>query len=687
MVRTDKETFPRSAVYTICGFLALVTLIVTILIWRAVPGGANDEPPPPHLKITSPWADAIIGIAYVAIPVELGFFVSQVPATNTYQKLVGVLFVMFILCCGLGHLLDAGRATASWVLADRYVTAFISAVTAALSPVVFAYSVKVILKFHEDRVLMLKQRDMLADAQAMAHLGNWEIFWDLNGDHPWKPEDLRPLLSVDDIQVEASDEWFRIFGVDISPEARNTIPLARYMALLRDADRDPISNAISGAMRGISYTIVQRAARENDGREIYIRGYGKPVWSESGDRIVGLRGTAQDITDEVRINRELEEANARVVEESKHKDVFLATMSHELRTPLTSIIGHVDLLEETPLGGLQAEYIANAKRAAIALLSLINDILDYSKLIAGVVEMESRPVALQDILQDVLAITKEMGREVTLKVDPYLGPEVMTDGVRVRQILLNLVSNALKFTLPGGFVSVGNQHGPDVANPSNERIQFSVRDTGIGMQPDVVNKLFQPFRQGDPSTNRRFGGSGLGLSIVKRLLEAMHGEITVDSMVNVGTTFTVMFVFPRCLPSDLQSAIRSRTPSPPEKSGKKRSLRILLAEDNVVTQKLVQRMLRGHVVEIADNGKIAVDMVAANPPYDLILSDLSMPIMDGLEATREIRQLPNGRTVHIIGLTANAFKTDRDACIEAGMNDYLAKPFSKQILLDMVKAV
>lgn len=630
---------------------------------------------PPTVKVTSTWADTVIGLSYLAIPLELAFFIVRLPSTTVYQRAVAGLFVCFIMFCGVGHLLDASKAGPSYVLTDRYLTAIISGITALLSPQVFSYSVKAALKAIDDRFMLEKQRDMLTDAQAMTHLGNWELFTKK------KPNDEDTTDSDSDIVwIRASDEWFRIFGISVDGHDDNVIPLARYMQLLEEEDVPAIQRSIEGAFRGTPYTIIQRAKREDDKKEIHIRGFGKPLYV--GGKITGLRGTAQDITEEVETNRELTKAKEIATIESKHKDIFLATMSHELRTPLTSIIGHVELIEETILSETQQEYVGNAKRAARTLLSLINDILDYSKLIAGVVDLELRAMSIGDILQDVHAIVKDLGREVTIKMDTYSGPIVLGDSVRVRQILLNLVSNAIKFTMPGGFVSVTAQHRS--LESGKHEVTFGVRDTGIGMSKSTIEKLFQPFRQADASTNRRFGGTGLGLSIVKRLVDAMEGKINLESYEGVGTTFTVVLTFATVRNLEITDSLPS-SPQPSESSVQmNRRLRILLAEDNHVTQKLVCRMLAAHQVEVADNGRIAVDMILQNPAYDVMLCDVNMPILDGLEATKEIRRLPHGRDVYIIGLTANAFKSDRDSCIDAGMNDYLSKPFSKQVLINLI---
>ena len=693
------ETLGKTVSLYLNFFLSVLVSQSFALTAAAIPIPDKSEKTPPNSKVTSRWADTVIGLAYFAIPLELGFFAIRVPSMTIYQKAVLFLFVCFIMFCGLGHLLDASTAPPGLVLWDRYLTAIISAITALASPIVFSYSVDAAVKFQEGRILVDKQKDMLADAQTMTHLGSWEILHDEPAEQDDNIESFleragedAPILgrsstsTSQNLVISASEEWFRVFGIAITEQDRLTIPLTRYVALLTLEDVNPIQHAISAALTfGTPYTLIQRAHKEDDGKEIYVRGYGKPLYDEQG-KITGLRGTAQDITHEVETNQELTAAKEAAMTESKHKDIFLATMSHELRTPLTSIIGHVELMEETPLLEVQQEYIGNAKRAATTLLSLINDLLDYSKLIAGVVELELRPVSLSEVLHDVHAIVRDLGRDVRLKIDAYEGPLIFGDAVRIRQILLNLVSNAIKFTMPGGYVTVTHTHRwpKSEGNDVRGEISFKVRDTGIGMSPETLSNLFQPFRQADASTKRRFGGTGLGLSIVKKLVDAMDGQVLVESQENAGTTFTVILTFDHVNepPSSSRTASLDR-----QGKGQMRTLRILVAEDNRVTQRLVQRMLQGHYVDLADNGQLALDMVKANAKYDLMLCDVNMPIMDGLDATRGIRKLQQGKDLYIIGLTANAFKTDRENCLEAGMNDYLSKPFSKQILLNLVHRV
>ncbi|KAJ3043107.1 hypothetical protein HDV00_005721 [Rhizophlyctis rosea] len=680
-------------------------------------------------RVASPWSDGIIGVSYFAIPLELSVFLWRLPKTSFYQKVVIVLFVCFIAFCGIGHLLDAAGADVKLVIIDRHMTAGVSALTALLSPIVLYYIAEAVLRAMRERELLRKQMDMLTDAQAMAHLGNWEI-------------------EIEDKKLGAiigSDEWFRVLGIErregevtddeagegqLSDESgdvehgdsertlltgmdlesgpielllkphhvpdtssrNNRLTMEHLLTLIDEPDRDVVENAVRAAVEhGQIYHIETRGHRECDGRPIVIRSFGKPIYRDG--QIVGLRGTAQDITEEVRKNRELSEAKDKAVLESAHKDIFLATMSHELRTPLTSIIGHIELIEETQLDERQRECVTHARLAAVSLLSLINDVLDYSKLVAGMIELEKQPIDIGRVLADLSVIAKTLRQDVKLTLQPYRGPVILADATRLRQILVNLVGNALKFTHAGRTVTVSNRWDivstrskDGMEEPSRCRVTVTVEDTGIGMSPEVMSRLFTPFSQGDSSTSRRFGGTGLGLSIVKKILDAMEGTIVVRSTEGVGSTFEVTFETPLATGCAMSNGQMEDT-RVGEKPGVRR---VLLAEDNIIIQKLVRQML-GHVpvVDAVDNGAEAVQFIQSRDPYDVLLCDLNMPIMDGLEATKQIRALEKGRRgqLRIIGLTANAFKSDKEACFNAGMDDFLSKPFKKSALLAAVEAV
>ncbi|KEA64725.1 Sensory box histidine kinase/response regulator [Marinobacterium lacunae] len=361
---------------------------------------------------------------------------------------------------------------------------------------------------------------------------------------------------------------------------------------------------------------------------------------------------------------------------NRAKSEFLAMMSHEIRTPMNGITGMISLLEQTPLDEEQKGFAHTVRQSADALLTILNDVLDISKMEAGRLELSNSDFDLRHLAQDVIALLQPRRDEkpITLELDvaPYIAQRYAGDPVRIRQILINLVGNAIKFTEQGRVTLA--------ISGSDDGIRFDITDTGIGISDAAQEKLFGMFIQADASTSRRFGGTGLGLAICKRLVELMGGEIQFSSKVNEGSHF--WFVLP------LQPVFRGATEQTPEptaqQSGEIQSeLNILVAEDNKVNQAVIKGLLSrsGHRVSIAENGRQAVDM-ASEGGYDLILMDVQMPEMDGLEATRLLRADDRTLALPIIGLTANAMASDRIECLEAGMNDFLSKPVD----IDKVKA-
>ncbi|KAI8825047.1 uncharacterized protein EV422DRAFT_517246 [Fimicolochytrium jonesii] len=548
------------------------------------------------------------------------------------------------------------------------------------------------------------------------------------------------------------------------PYRNRRIAFPRFFQRLSSGeDQKKIFQMIKAVTSGSSECkpVLYNLRREVDDCEIYIRTYMLPIVHDG--KIVARRGATQDVTAQIMEEQALRRDKEQAITQSQQKDTFLATMSHELRTPLTSIIGHIELVAETQLDQTQRELIANAGRGATTLYALINNILDYSKLSAGKIELESHHTNIADLLGDVYLLVKDLST-VSLSIKPYSGPQIEVDAMRLKQVFLNLLSNSLKFTMPGGKVELSNRW--EIMPGNLVSLEFEVADTGIGMSPEVLEKLFTPFEQADASISRRFGGTGLGLSISHKLVMAMGGTITVRSKESVGTTFTVKIVqpiSPETAPPT-RNSVASRTegptslslyPSPPAdispvlydfrasspkpqkgangtgghslqtcnaaieaafsftqshqssiqsdsshkvlegmngaaindgrtEPASDGQTRVLLIEDNTTTQKLVQRMLKDISLDVADNGLIGYEKVRDFPPYNLILCDMMMPVMDGLEATRKIRQLDKSRNTMIVGLTANAFKSHRDNCLAAGMNDFVSKPFTKQGLLDAV---
>ena len=376
-----------------------------------------------------------------------------------------------------------------------------------------------------------------------------------------------------------------------------------------------------------------------------------------------------------KISLQLKDSRDMALQATKSKSEFLAVMSHEIRTPLNGIIGALNLLKES--GGLrdeQIEFLNIINFSSDSLMSIINDILDFSKIEAGKVVLESAPFSLRDLIKSLSTLFIPIAEND--KGIEFLAPLPSTDKnykgdlAKIRQVLINLINNALKFTSEGHVVLSSKI----IAQEDKFFLTFEVEDTGIGISPEKVETIFESFTQEDSSTTRKFGGTGLGLTISKNFARMMGGDLSVTSELGKGSVFTATFLVEETdeKVEKLDNFINCKFQG-----------NVLLVEDNLVNQKIASRVLSKHGlnVEVVENGQLALD-ICKNSEFDAIFMDMMMPVMDGLTATVKLRE--SGLKTPIIAMTANAYEEDKKKCIEAGMDAYLAKPLRKDELISVL---
>lgn len=480
-----------------------------------------------------------------------------------------------------------------------------------------------------------------------------------------------------------SDEIYRIFGIEVGqPFSRNAMfervhseDRARYRQLFQ---------SLMGNDAKESFRLEHRIVRPN-GEIRWIINSGRLLFDESrvGTMPERVIGTMQDVTERKLFEQSLQNARDSAETANRSRGEFLANMSHEIRTPMAAILGHADILRDHLKDPDNLQVVDTIRRNGNFLLDIINDILDLSKIDAGKLEVERRPLRPDAIVAEVRSLmdVRAAEKKLPLKIE-FDGPVpeiIHTDAIRIRQILVNLVGNAIKFTDEGAVRLTVR------FDEATSQLKFQVIDTGIGIQSDEIDKLFDPFVQADNTSTRSFGGTGLGLAICHRLAQALNGQVDVESEYGVGSRFTLSVeVDPdvQLVNPNLALSISAQVPH-----GEIRlDAKVLVVDDRRDIRYLAQHFIEraGGDVVTATNGKEAVDFVTSGDEadVDLIVMDMQMPVMDGYDATSELRK--RGFTLPIIALTANAMNSDREACLAAGCTDYTTKPLDSKLLIGMI---
>ncbi len=465
------------------------------------------------------------------------------------------------------------------------------------------------------------------------------------------------------------DEMMKLTPVDFKPEFNE------------EKFRRILNKLVDGSVPSMNFETIHKS---KEGKLIPVDVFLQYIrYDEGGGRFVAI---SRDISERKNAEKVIKTALEEAERANNAKSDFLARMSHEIRTPMNGVLGTVSLLENTELDKKQAKYVQTIKRSGDNLLVILNEILDYSKIEAGQFTISVEPFSIKDVIEEVCQLYSPVAKEKNIllgfEYSNDIAEHVVGDGVRLRQVLLNLVGNAIKFTQKGE-ISVVAEIDNKTTNDDKISVRFSVKDTGCGIPKEVIGNIFEPFSQADTSTVRKAGGTGLGLPICKSIVEMMGGKIDVSSEENIGSEFFFSLDFDVCLENDFVKVDIASD----EYKNIRFDASILVSEDIETNRFIVSEMLKsmGCSVDIAVNGKEAVEKIFEKAgDYDLVLMDMHMPVMDGKEALKKIRKdFPN---LPVVALTANVLPGEREKCIEEGFSGFIGKPLrSEDVVSEFIK--
>jgi two-component system, sensor histidine kinase len=507
---------------------------------------------------------------------------------------------------------------------------------------------------------MIQQQNLLEEMGKLAGVGAWEV--DLINNTIYWSDVTRKIHEVDDDFVPQLDSGINFYKAGDS--------------------RERISRLINYTIETGEYFSGEFELITQRGREIWVASQGQAEFANG--QCTKIYGAFQDITEQVRIRQELESRNIELSQALTARSMFLANMSHEIRTPMNGVLGMLQVLDRHNLNEKQRQQLKIAYDSANSLLGLVNDILDFTKIDSGQLKLELIPFNINELVVSCINAFSPVAEAKDLELQSDLsattGRHIQSDPTRIRQICANLINNAIKFTHSGSVTLTSDWQG---LNNQSATLIIAIKDTGVGIAKEQIDRIFMPFQQADVSTTRKYGGSGLGLAITKNLIKLMGGELSILSHVGQGSLFKVEIpvnIAANLAPQDVSLATITATLP--------RHLKILVVEDNEINQAVILEMLRKLSIdaEIANDGLEALAaLVKAESPYSAILMDCQMPNMDGYEATKNIREMSGWPAkLPVIAMTANAMSGEREKCLAAGMTDYLSKPLEFEKLQAML---